>query len=110
MHIKQFLLKNYQIKIIKKFNLKQIQVPLIPKIKATNDATNKNETRVINDTKSENNKNGDDSDDDDDDGEDEDEDKTKCLDDSDDENYKNLTRNKVWLNLIKILHKINFPY
>ena len=106
MHIKQFLLKNYQIKIIKKFNLKQIQVPLIPKIKATNDATNKNETRVINDTKSENNKNGDDSDeemdaedddDDDDDGEDEDEDKTKCLDDSDDKNYKNLTKNKVWL-------------
>ena len=106
MHIKQFLLKNYQIKIIKKFNLKQIQVPLIPKIKATNDATNKNETRVINDTKSENNKTGDDSDeemdaedddDDDDDGEDEDEDKTKCLDDSDDEIYKNLTKNKVWL-------------
>ena len=49
-----------------------------------------------------------DDDDDDDDDEDEDEDKTKCLDDSDDENYKNLTKNKVWLNLIKILHKINF--
>ena len=46
--------------------------------------------------------------DDDDDDDDEDEDETKCLDDSDDQNYKKLDKNKVWLNLIKILHKINF--
>jgi hypothetical protein len=77
------------------------------KIIYDNDVTNA--TKVINDTKSESNEIGDntdeemeqDDDDDDDeeeeneDNESEDEEETKCLDDSDDESYKKLAKDKV---------------